>query len=293
MFCIDAWSRISERIRAFAAVATPYLSSEMGGQGNAPAGVVKTQLEGIHQSVKQFRETFNDVLPHDAMEVIDRFTTMFEKETNFQGTLTDHRFFYGLILMRFVAFESELTFVLSSTDAYVRTLSERAFAHLQRSIVVDSDLRRKWQAAFAQGEVQCERLGAVHMLLHGIYAFKVDATGARTDLILPEQPVESAATIRYAAGLVLTEWKVATSQQEADQRFGAARLQADLYRKGALAGIELRHFRYAVVVTRQAVAVPPDLLEGDVVYRHINVAVDPAVPSIEAGRRARSKTPAA
>jgi hypothetical protein len=56
-------------------------------------------------------------------------------------------------------------------------------------------------------------------------------------------------------------------------------LQARRYAQGALAGIELTGSRYLVVVSRREVAVPDDLNEGGVVYRHINIPVEGRVPS--------------
>ena len=61
---------------------------------------------------------------------------------------------------------------------YTRPL-QRAFAHLQRSIVVDAEPRAKWQKAFDNGEAECEKLSAVHRLLHGIWAFKINASDQR------------------------------------------------------------------------------------------------------------------
>jgi len=37
--------------------------------------------------------------------------------------------------------------------------------------------------------------------------------------------------------------------------------------------------RRHVVVSRRQVATPEDLREGEIVYRHVNVAVDPRTPS--------------
>jgi hypothetical protein len=84
---------------------------------------------------------------------------------------------------------------------------------------------------------------------------------------------------RYANGLVLTEWKKASLEDDAGKRFEEARSQARRYAQGALAGSELRGYRYAVVVSRSQVTVPDDVEENGVVYRHINVAVDPRPPS--------------
>jgi hypothetical protein len=81
---------------------------------------------------------------------------------------------------------------LSDVQESIRTYSERAFAHLQRSIVADEEIQRKWLCAFGKGEVACEKLGGVDLLSHGIWAFKVDARGARTDLVFQDSDVDLA-----------------------------------------------------------------------------------------------------
>jgi hypothetical protein len=177
------------------------------------------------------------------------------------------------------AFEAEMTFLLSDTQQSIRTRSERAFRHLSLLIAVDDEVREKWLTAFksVRGEERCEQLGAAHLLWHGIYAFKVHAGKAgRTDLVFPE-PHGDPET--YADALVLTEWKKATSASDARTKFANAKKQADNYAHGALAGNELRGYRYAIVVTEKQVETPPDEPCDDVTYRHINIAVDPGTPS--------------
>jgi hypothetical protein len=141
------------------------------------------------------------------------------------------------------AFETEMTYLLSDVRESIRARSERAFSHLQRLIVVDEDLRAKWQKAFEAGEVACERLGAVHLLLHGIWAFKVDAAGARTDLVFQEPIGDPTSAQRYSEGFVLTEWKKAGAAGEAERRFEEARNQARRYTQGPLASTELLSYR--------------------------------------------------
>lgn len=183
------------------------------------------------------------------------------------------------VLVRLSAFETEMSFILSDAQETIRTRSERAFSHLQRLIVADPAFRDKWNRAFEEGEVACEKLGAAHLLLHGIWAFKVDAAGARTDLVFQEPAGDLVDEQRYADGIVLTEWKRMIPKDNAEERFDQARSQAQRYAQGVLAGSELTAYRYAVVVSRQQVSVPDDLTEGGVVYRHINIAVDPRTPS--------------
>jgi hypothetical protein len=172
---------------------------------------------------------------------------------------------------------------LADRQEIIRARSERAFLHLQRSLAVDPDLRAKWFAAYKSGEPQCEALGSVHLLAHGVYAFKVHAKGARTDLVFNE-PLDPAIERRGLEGLVLTEWKLG-DEKNAPARFQEARTQAELYGAGPLAGGELRAYRYLVLVSVKALPstlVPPDIASGGVIYRHINISVDPDVPSRQA-----------
>jgi hypothetical protein len=146
-------------------------------------------------------------------------------------------------------------------------------------IVADATVREKWQESFKKGEVACEKLGAVHLLLHGIWAFKVDAIGGRTDLVFQEPAGDLSNAQRYVDGFVLTEWKKANPNDNVGQLFEQARLQARRYSQGALAGSELTSYRFAIVVSHQQIDVPNDFREGLVIYRHINIAVNPRLPS--------------
>jgi len=176
-------------------------------------------------------------------------------------------------------FETEVSFLLSDVQESIRSRSELAFSHLQRSIVVDQELRTKWRNAFDSGEVACERLGAVHLLLHGIWAFKVDAIGARTDLVFQEACGDFGEAQRYAFGFVLTEWKKAADDGDSGRCFDEARSQASRYAQGPLAASELTGYRYAVVVSRRRIEAPADYRAGGIVCRHINIPVDPELPS--------------
>jgi len=149
----------------------------------------------------------------------------------------------------FGGLESEISFILSDQQEVIRARSERAFAHLQRSIVADPEFRGKWQKAFGDGEVACEKLGGAHLLLHGIFAFKVNAEGERTDLVFQDIAGNLSDEQRYADGFALTEWKIAHSDKQAAKQFVDAKAQADRYAKGALGGSELTGYRYLVVVS--------------------------------------------
>jgi len=114
-------------------------------------------------------------------------------------------------------------------------------------------------------------------------AFKVDATGGRTDLVYQEPVRED--DLAGVRGAVLTEWKVAHGNGV--HEFAVAERQAENYATGVLGGLELASHRYLVVVSERQVRLPPDNVQKGVTYRHINIAVDPESPSKLAQRLAR------
>jgi hypothetical protein len=234
----------------------------------------------VLSSIETFRARFDKILPTGVASAVDTFlsgTAALIREVEGSPDSREERVWAGLVMLS--AFEAETSYLLSSPQERIRARSELAFSHLQRMIVVDEDVRSKWEKAFARGEVACEQLGAVHLLWHGIWTFKIDAAGARTDLVFPESSGDTADQARFADGLVLTEWKLAASDDAAQTRFEEARAQAQRYAEGPLFANELLNYRYAVVVSGTQVAVPDDLMIGSTLYRHINIAVSPLVPS--------------
>jgi hypothetical protein len=183
-------------------------------------------------------------------------------------------------LMTFAAARGHIEDELLRSEAPRRAIVDSAFLHLNRTLVVDQDAQRKWLSAFREGEVACERWGAVHLLQHRVYAFKANALGARTDLILGA-PVPLDEQVRATDALVLTEWKIA-DESTARAKAAEGKRQAQLYADGPLAGIELRSIRYVIIVSERQIVVPNDEQDGDVTYRYVNVAVHPASPSMVA-----------
>jgi hypothetical protein len=91
---------------------------------------------------------------------------------------------------------------------------------------------------------KCEKLGAAHLLLHGIWAFKVSATGERTDLVLGEKLEITPQVEAASEALVLTEWKCVRKPGELDHKINEAFSQAKIYSVGVLADFELASRRY-------------------------------------------------
>lgn len=178
---------------------------------------------------------------------------------------------------------ARVAFVLTSSQEQLRLLSERAFDHLQRLIVVDDDVRKKWVDALEKHETACEALGSVHLLWHGIWAFKAKGNRAETDLVFQDQVASTQNRPSAVSGFVLTEWKLCKEVERAAAKFNEARQQADAYVSGGiLGGIELTQYRFAVVVSKKAVPTPADLRQGNVTWLHVNIPVDPDVPSVTA-----------
>lgn len=274
------WENISARIEGLRNAGSLHaqfmtsLNSSQYGVGK----VMAAQLREVYADTCMMFETYTGSVPSRALEALSKFKLQVGPNIsqNYEG---DERLFRST-LVQLVALNSEVSFHLKSSQEKLRTTSELAFAHLQRLIVVDPDYRQKWKSAFDGGELQCEKLGAVHLLWHGIWAFKVDGSGARTDIVFNDNITSAYGSL--IGGLVLTEWKKSkTSSVEAFER---ARRQAELYSEGVLAGVELVNYRYCVVVSENDLRKPTDKTLDGVTYRYINIAIDPQTPSVMASR---------
>ena len=181
---------------------------------------------------------------------------------------------------------ADLDYHLRDEQVVIRSRTERAFNHLQRILATDPAQRTLWESAFnGPGEVACEALGGAHLLWHGIYGFKANATGARTDLIFSNPPATTELETTVD-GIVLTEWKVSQPHEGAG-KFALAKTQAAQYAAGALSTLELSSFRYLVVVSLKHLPrsdIPGDIRETGTIYRHINLVIDPDTPSKAAAR---------
>jgi hypothetical protein len=227
----------------------------------------------VHTCLEEFIRDFDDLLTPELVSSADPIVNVSTR----------------LILL--ASLQSELTYHLSDFSAVAKRLSERAFLHLRRSIVADQSIKQRWGDAFEKGEVACEKLGSSHLLLHGIWAFKVSATGGCTDLVFSENPIDLTEAESVSEALVLTEWKVVKKDSEWQRKAEEARLQASIYTGGVLGGLELRQYRYVVLVSKKSwPSKIQDFLEGDIVYRHINIEVDPDHQPSRVARRKKPET---
>jgi hypothetical protein len=271
---LDDWQALAARMLGLAesgdAMARA-LAVNTDDAGSIRQFLVPAGQEALTQ-LRAFGDTNREALGTAAM-AIDRFLSApgFHDRTDFQIRNVQR-------LMALRALVTEVNYCLSDRDARGRSAVEWAFLHLQRSLAADPDLQAKWLKAVGNDEPACEKLGAVHLLSHGIFPFKASAAGAATDLILGERIDPEARDLRNARTLVLTEWKLVTSV-DVENKAEQARRQLKKYSTGILAGLMLRSRRYAVLVSENEVPVPADLVEGDVTYQHVRVIVRPPTPS--------------
>jgi|GEM_PF-925240 len=287
---LGEWNLLYERVEGLSRAAAE-MRGTLGVHSQDLSSVVRkiigpATLETI-KALQRFRTRFADSLPKGAVLTLSRLDSLHLNLTNDAAALGNLQVMAGVL-----ATVSEVDFCLGDAEIAGQRLVDRAFLHLNRSLVVDPQMRARWKAAFKVNEPACEKLGAVHLLGHGIYAFKTSAAGGATDLVLSKPLTGEHA--EAADFLVLTEWKRVVDEQTTADTAAAARTQATAYTQHVLAGVELRRVRYVVLVSlRQLVACPADVQgAGGVTFRHVNVAVDPDSPSV-LGRRSRSLSPSA
>ena len=282
MAMLDRWRAIAVRIEGIRTAAD--LAGRLAGPGNVDKSTLKILGDDcitIRNAIIEWSERFADQLPQTVRTRVGSF------KHKYSAAIDNAPSDFGsakVALIALVAMGTEITYHLSDEQVPIRSRAERSFMHLQRLIVANAADRQTWKTAFASGEVPCERLGGAHLLWHGIFAFKVDGERDSTHLVFAE-PIDQDDFSRSGAPLVLTEWKKAIGEADAQKRFEEAFEQAKIYENGALAGLALRSHRYLVVVTEKRLRkLPEDRVDDDVTYRHVNIAVDREIPSREAKR---------
>lgn len=246
--------------------------------------ILLSNAEKIINSLHNYLNKYQTSFPEDALQSLKCFLESQDIKTfNFKPNQGQIRGHVQYALTSLSAFKSEFSYIITDTQAVALRNTERAFFHLQRSIVADDEIRNKWLSAFSKhGETKCEKLGALHLLLHGIWAFKAHAEKGRTDLILNEPLSDTSMIEKTSTALVLTEWKAVRKDSELNTKIKEAYEQTKIYQAGVLGGVELANYRYLVMVSEKSLKMPSDLIEGASIYRHINLPVNPDSPSEEA-----------
>ncbi|AUH72631.1 hypothetical protein [Legionella sainthelensi] len=184
------------------------------------------------------------------------------------------------LIIQLTLLKNNIDYFLKDSQRYIRKTVEVAFQHLQRSLIADQSLRDVWKKD--KKEVHFEKLGSTHLLLHKIWAFKVDSAGERTDLVLSEKIDKDSPLYDCVDGLVLTEWKYVKDQTQMENLIEQAKTQAKLYSGGALNSIELSNYYYLVMVSEDLIFSTPRTMEDEsgIIFRIINIAFSPSTPSV-------------
>ncbi|ADO71711.1 uncharacterized protein STAUR_3923 [Stigmatella aurantiaca DW4/3-1] len=283
MLWYDEWSAWSARLSA--ALDTLQLYARSGGIQEtlgASNALLVPEFKELFSLLGDFNTRFGTHLPPGAGLALSRFffaqtqSKRFLPEGNaigLQGALLLGGLLSGV--------RSQVTYFLSDKQTRARRMVDRAFTHLQRSLAADKAVfGARWLAAFQgpRAEEACEKLGAVHLLQFGIWAFKAEAAGGKTDLILGERVNEEEA-MRSADAMVLTEWKMVRAKDDPVTRAHEALEQAEKYTLETLAGFELSSYRYLVLVSEDYLAPIPPIPQGGRTYEVCNIAVTPSTPA--------------
>ncbi len=278
------WKAISDRIDSILKAGSFYaqFANSSDGGGAAQRGLIPSAKE-IRTSIQKFKEKYHLLLPDSAASCLEKFI-IDAREIYDKSGLNPNPYLYARTILTFLsAFRADFAYKITDVSERARRLSERAFSHLQRSIIADTTIESKWLKAFDKGETECEKLGAAHLLQHGIWAFKVKGKGEATDLVFGEPLVKDyvSEAERTSEALVLTEWKRVKKPLELKSKIKQARRQVALYKEGLLGGLELAGYRYIVLVSKDRLRLmpPDDKDDNKITCRHINIAIHPKTPS--------------
>jgi hypothetical protein len=281
---IERWQAISARIAGL--IESGELLVRLYALQQANTGMVRRIMQELAQTHQELvlllEDCESDMPPLAATALREYCRDPISPDAGSSGDAVELQPLVKLQLLR-----TRFNYLIRDSEIESRNATELAFEHLQRLIAVDLQVREKWIAAFKAGETSCEKLGSVHLLAHGIWAFKVKGGRAETDLVYGEaEPrLTSDARRRVARAMVLTEWKIVRDAERAGVKAREAREEAKEYTVGILGDLELKRTRYVVLVACRQQQLLSDVYENGVCYRHILLAVDPEVPSKSARRR--------
>lgn len=242
------WQRLSALIAGILEAGHFLVSGRAAGADSHHADSTRLLLNRIAAALellRQFWERHQTQIPSGGRTVLGSYLSVPLPRTDGGAGFTS--LVEGITSL--TALRAEFEYAIADTESIARSLVARAFLHLQRSIIADETVRERWKRAFdSGGETRCEALGAVHLLQHGVWAFKASTTGEQTDLVLGE-PLNNSDAQRAAVALVLTEWKLVQGQSEVEAKITEAQRQARRYAGSALAGFEVTSRRYLVLVS--------------------------------------------
>lgn len=247
----DEWAALDNRISALARAAE-YVAAVLPRAPGDGFGVVRKriarEMTEITTALETFHKNFARNLEAPAVKALESFLS--DKWVSDAPEMINANL-VGIAAL--LTLQSEFNYTLRDIEALMRIRADNAFDHLRALLHVDKELRGRWRAALAnENEPGCERLGALHLLSHGIRGFKMHGQRSITDLVFQE-PLDNEAIGGAQNALILTEWKVVRQPKEMKDKVEEAIAQMREYRAGVLGHSELRNTRYIVVVTNVVV----------------------------------------
>jgi hypothetical protein len=147
-------------------------------------GIIRRWLAAELRAIVNELETFKDSLPNElppaAIHELDRILKR-DWFTDRPEQINENLVSIGAL----ITFRTSFDYLIQDTEIEARSRTELAFEHIRRILLIDNDVRQKWRDRYIENrETGCEKLGALHLLSHGILAFKISGQGALQTLPL-------------------------------------------------------------------------------------------------------------
>jgi hypothetical protein len=183
------WNLLAVRIQALLDID---LGVDMANHVGHVVELLQPEVHALLAELRKFSVQFATTLPGRGQEILEAALKQAALQLDTVVKTTDknskkapwYKLRATLHMLR-----AQMEFELDSGQEFKLRLTERAFLHTQRMIVVSPNAQKDWAAAWKKNEESCEKLGAAYLLAHGIWSFKVNSEGARTDLINAETPL--------------------------------------------------------------------------------------------------------
>lgn len=162
------WNALSGRIQGILDAGSFFYTALHQSSEDALSVKKKVLIKGAEKifiNIRAFNENYKTVLPRPAVECLATFLdqpdikgpNFFNPGQSFQSATVQ------FTLTSLAAFRSEFNYIIADTQFIAKRITERAFVHLQRLIIVDEETQKKWIGAFNSHETLCEKLGALHL----------------------------------------------------------------------------------------------------------------------------------
>ena len=270
MTWISRWKNISTQITQIQEVSRSYFDSinsfgvdhyGIGGSSLIPAA------RDIFAEVVDMKRSF-PMIPSEVNTIIAKLEKNFSSHHKFTGIPG-----VGGAMVHLGIFNSEMNYYLKNNEIIVKDKVKLAFLHLQRTLIVDADVRKKWMMAFKEGEASLEKLGANHLLSHGLWAFNSCEATLKKDLILGTA-IRADEVQAVGACLVLTEWKKINAEN-VSEKSKQALSDARRHSEEPIAGSELKYEKYLIMVSENLLGAPASIIEDGIRYVFVNLAINP------------------